>query len=142
MDVSQRRWFVAAAGLAVAAALAGCAPATVPALERRATPADTLPAGVTGFNGFDPASARHVASRDGVEFYLAKQTGEVRDGVCLVATKATVPAEWASACGDGPWFGLNWAHGNVNAEFHRNGVTDTDVKPGWSQLSENVTVED
>lgn len=126
---------------AVAVALSGCTPAGVPALERTATPADVLPANMNGTGGFDPDTARHVATRDGVAYYLAKQTGDVTDGVCLIVTLKTEPVQWASSCGFGEWFGLEWAPGKVNAEFHRHSLTAGDVKPGWSQLSENVTVE-
>lgn len=141
--VRYNRWAAAVTLTAAAALLAGCTPAGVPALERTATPSDVLPSGVTGTTGFDTDSARHVASRDGVEYYLAKQSGDDRfAGVCLVVTIPSEPQQWASSCGSGEWFGLEWAPGHVNAEFYRHGVTADVVKPGWSRIAENVVVQD
>ncbi|MCI0155256.1 hypothetical protein KNO15_00885 [Leifsonia shinshuensis] len=134
---------IAAAVVAAAMLMAGCTSGSVPALERAAEPADALPGDLTGFSGFDPETARHIASKDGVEYYLAKQSGDIDlvNGVCLVLTTATEPLQWASSCGAGDWFTLEWAPGTVNAEFFRHGVTAGDVKPGWTQVSENVIVE-
>lgn len=138
----RRRLAGIAAIFTAAVVLAGCATTQVSALERTAEPDDALPVNLTGSSGFDPATARHVATRGEVDFYLAKQTGDLVDGVCLVVTKEAEPLEWASSCSAGEWFGFTWAPGHVNAEFYRRGVTAGDVKPGWTQLSENVIAED
>ncbi|MBN9633279.1 MAG: hypothetical protein J0I18_22190 [Actinobacteria bacterium] len=131
---------IAAAIAAAATLLTGCTAGSVPTLERTAEPADALPANQTGYNGFDPNTARHIASRAGVEYYLAKQSGDPVNVVCLVATTATEPLQWASSCSAGGWFTLEWAPGKVNAEFFRHGVTADEVKPGWTQVSEKVIV--
>ncbi|MEY9850615.1 hypothetical protein ABH923_000293 [Leifsonia sp. EB41] len=132
----------AAAATTVLTALSGCTPSTVPDLERTAEPTDALPAGVQGFSGFDPDTTRHIASHRGIEFYLAKQTGDLATGLCLVVVKPVEPVQWASSCSAAEYFGLQWDAGDVNAEFYRHGVTDDIVKSGWSQISENVIVED
>jgi hypothetical protein len=133
---------VAATATTALTALTGCTPSTIPDLERTAEPVDALPAGVQGSSGFDPDTARHIASHGGVEFYLAKQTGDLAAGLCLVVVKPVEPVQWASSCSVADYFGLTWDPGGVNAEFYRHGVTDDIVKPGWSQISENVIVED
>lgn len=126
--------------VAATAALAGCAQAGVPALERAATNEDMLPAEFTDTPGFDHETARHVASAEGVEFFLARQGGDASaQSVCLIVYPTETPANWASGCGEGDRIGVSTATG-VMAEFVRHGVSNDDVKPGWTRVAENVIV--
>ncbi|GAA4148812.1 hypothetical protein [Leifsonia shinshuensis] len=142
MNRDVRRRAAVAVTIAASMLLAGCASDSVPALERTATAADALPAGLVAGNGFDPETARHVASHRGVEIYLAKKLSEKFDVVCLILYQDTVPATWASSCGAGERIALTLDRANVAAEFIRHGVTSGDLRPGWTKLSDNVLVQD
>ena len=132
--------------MAVAAALAlllsGCVPAaaTVPALERKATADDVLPVGIVGTSEFDPETARYIATYHGVDIYLAKQTSEKFDVLCLIMY-ADASGVSGSVCGGGDHFGLTLGRVGVSADFVRHGVTPRDIEPGWTQLSDNVVVQ-
>jgi hypothetical protein len=124
---------VACAGIV---GLAGCSQASIPALD--AKPTGALPAALQEGHGFQPTTARKVGSTSGADFYLAKQASAPANSVCLIIYPKDAPTDWVSGCAQSDRFTVTSVAGAIEAEFIRHGVSDGDVKAGWTRVSENV----
>lgn len=87
-----------AAAMAAALLLSSCTatPPHLSALDREATPADTLPEGVRPF-GPEAHTVRLVANDEGVRYFLG-QTADAASS-CLAVVPDNHPGQWAAGCG-------------------------------------------
>lgn len=81
--------------------VAACSSPSIAALEVAQNAQDKLPESVSAESlGADPASVRFAASKEGIDFYLARQgTPNGEGGVCVIINVIDDPERIMSACG-------------------------------------------
>lgn len=124
--------------------LTGCSGQTgIKALDRDATPEDALPAFVSVPDPANRDTARLLATRDGVRYFIAESDDSKT--ACLAVVPPGDSPGWHSGCGQ------NTGPGKILELQGAGGATaslladDSDLgklDPGWTKLTENILVPD
>ncbi len=132
----------AAAGIAVLL-LTGCSDqAGLKALERTATPEDTLPATVNLSTEMNRDSSRLLATQDGVQFF-GIQSGDASTTCVAVVPPGEDPA-WQVGCGDTRGSGEITKISSVNTQLSTILLGDDfdtgKLEPGWTKIADNILI--
>lgn len=134
-----------AAGLMITAfLLTGCSGQTgIKALDRDATSEDALPAFVTVPDPANRDTARLLATRDGVRYFIAESDDS--QTACLAVVPPGDSPGWHAGCGQntgpGKILELQGA-GGATATLLADDSDPGKPEPGWTKLTENILVPD
>lgn len=134
----------AVAGIAILL-LAGCSGQTgLKALDRTATPEDTLPAAVTLPNKVDRDSSRLLATRDGVQYFAAES--DDAKTTCLAVVPAGKEPGWHVGCtesnGPGQIALGSGSNGELSTILLLDGSDTGKLESGWTKIADNILVSD
>ncbi|WP_269936516.1 hypothetical protein [Arthrobacter sp. HY1533] len=134
---------VTASGLALLL-LSGCSGQTgITALDRDATPEDALPAFITVPDPANRESARLLATRDGVRYFVAESDDSKT--ACLAVVPPGEPPNWVMGCGPntGPGEILETTGAAMSSARLLADDSETEkLEPGWTKVTENILVRD
>lgn len=128
-----RRALLMSGVVLAALGLTGCVPTGFSDLEREATDADAVPAGLPDYalEGFDVDTLRLVGEVDGQQLYLAKG---INYPICLLIYPG--PEDWNTTCG-------SEMTATTIGSFEVQVVSDPfPSKDGWTSVGQNIRVRD
>lgn len=131
------------AGLALLL-LSGCSgQAGIKALDRDATPEDALPAFITVPDPANRETARLLATRDGVRYFVAESDDSKT--ACLAVVPPGESPNWFVGCGPNTGAGQIIESGGAGVSSARLLADDSDtekLESGWTKITENILVLD
>ncbi|ALV45311.1 hypothetical protein MB46_07185 [Arthrobacter alpinus] len=71
----------------------------ISALDRDATPSDTVPTAVPPFSSGEESTTRLLATHDGIRYFVTQTAGAA--STCLTIYPDQQPSEWAAGCWNG-----------------------------------------
>jgi len=135
---------MAAAGTAVLL-LTGCSGHVgLKALDRAATPEDSLPAALAMPAEVNAATTRLLATKDGVR-YFAAESDDARTACLAVVPPGEAPP-WHVGCsaqtGPGQIVMLSVLNGALSTILLADGSDTGMLEPGWTKIADNILVAD
>lgn len=132
-----------AAGIA-ALLLSGCSGQLgITALDRDALPEDALPAFVTVPEPANQETARLLATRAGVRYFVAESDDSTT--ACLAVVPPGEPPNWFVGCGPNTGTGQiieSSGAGVPSTRLLADGSETGKLEPGWTKVTDNILVQD
>lgn len=136
--------FIAVAGIA-SLLLTGCSgQAGLNALQRDATPEDSLPSSITLSEDVNRDSSRLLATKDGVR-YFAVQSDDART-TCVAVVPSDEENDWHVGCGETRNYGeiikVSSAKGPYSTILLGDDSDTGNIESGWIKIADNVLISD
>lgn len=134
---------VAAAGIAILL-LSGCSGQTsIKALDRDATADDALPAFVTAPNPANTETARLLATRDGVRYFVSESDDSLT--ACLAIVPPGDSPSWHMGCGSNNGSDTIvelYGEGGAVATLLADDADTGKIEAGWTKIADNILISD